>query len=622
MCGIAGIYNLAPGPPPGQDTLQAMTASFRYRGPDEEGYYTDDQVGLGIRRLAIVDIEHGQQPMFSDGRDLVSVCNGEIYNHLDLRARLEARGHPFRTRCDVEVIIPMYRHYGLDGIQHFNGQFGFALYDRARRRLVLARDQMGIAPLFYARVGDTLFFASEIKGLLAHPDMPRAVDPKGLDHILTFPGLVSPQTLFKGVKSLPPGHFLLVENGEMSLHHYWDLDYPAADAIDHSWDEATAAEALEERLSEAVRLRLQADVPVGFYLSGGLDSSLVASLIGRLSPATRHSFSIRFPDAAIDEGVHQHAMVERLNCTHHETAFDTDAISERMQAIVYHAEMPLKESYNTCSLALSEFVHRNGMKVVLTGEGADELLGGYVGYRLDQERQRQGAAPADAADFLEQELQERLWGDPHFFYEKHYYAHRETKQALYADGINQQFSAIDCTAAPLLNTAKLAALHPFHRRSYLDCKLRLADHLLSDHGDRVAYAHSVEARYPFLDLDLITLITTLPPSLLLKEGEEKSLLKRVARGHVPDSIVNRRKFAFVAPGSPHLLQQNTAWIEDMLSTERIRRQGYFNPATVERLKQRYRQPGFSLNTTFEDDWLMIVLTFGILLDTFALPDFA
>ncbi|NQU41034.1 MAG: asparagine synthase (glutamine-hydrolyzing) [Lentisphaerae bacterium] len=621
MCGIAGIHLLAPGPAPERDTLQAMMAPFRYRGPDEEGYYTDAQIGLGIRRLAIVDVAHGQQPMFSDDRRLVSVCNGEIYNHGDLRRTLESAGHHFHTRCDVEVIIPMYRQYGLDGIKQFNGQFGFALYDQSRHRLVLGRDQMGIAPLFYTRIGDTLLFASEIKGILAHPAMRPVVDPRGLDQILTLPGLASPQTLFKNVHSVPPGHFLLVENGEISLHRYWDLDYPPAADCENEWDETAAAEALEERLTEAVRLRLQADVPVGFYLSGGLDSSLIASLIGRLSDEKRHSFSIRFPDPAIDEGTHQHTMVERLNCMHHETLFDADAIGERMRAIVYHAETPLKESYNTCSLALSELVHRNGMKVVLTGEGSDELLGGYVGYRLDEARGPHSLSPPDAEALLEQEVQASLWGDAHFFYEKHYYAHRETKRALYSDAINEQFSTIDCTAGPLLDTTKLAALHPFHRRSYLDCKLRLADHLLADHGDRVAYAHSVEARYPFLDLELIELVKTLPPSLLLKDGKEKSLLKRVARQHLPDSIVDRHKFAFVAPGSPLLLQQGIEWIEDTLSEARIRRQGYFNPATVERLKQRYRQPGFRLNTTFEDDWLMIILTFGILLDTFDLPAF-
>jgi len=594
-----------------------MTEAFRYRGPDEEGYHVGPGVGLGIRRLAIVDIKHGQQPMQSKDRDLVSVCNGEIYNHVALRKTLEQAGHPFRTRCDVEVIIPMYREYGLDFIKQFNGQFGFALYDRAKRRLMLGRDQVGIAPLFYTCVSDTLLFSSEIKGLLQHPVVKPEVDLAGLDQVLTFPGPVSPRTLFKGIQSVPPGHFLLVENGNVTLHRYWDLPYPPADEIDKSWTEESAAEALEEKLREAVRLRLQADVPVGFYLSGGLDSSLIAALINDISTEKRHSFSIRFPDPAIDEGEHQQAMVGRLNCTHHETLFDAEAINTRLRTIVHHAEAPLKESYNTCSLALSKLVHDNGMKVVLTGEGSDELLGGYVGYRLDE--QRAGNGPADAEAFLEQELQEQLWGDSQFFYEKHYYSHRDTRRALYSDAVNSQFDTIDCTREALLDAGKLGRLHPFHRRSYLDCKLRLADHLLSDHGDRVAYANSVEARYPFLDLEVIELIARLPPALLLKDGEEKALLKRVARRYVPDSIIDRRKFAFVAPGTSVLLQQNVDWIEDLLSEERIRQQGYFNPATVERLKQRYRQPGFAVNTTFEDDWLMIILTFGVLLDAFSLP---
>lgn len=622
MCGIAGIFHLTDNVTPERETLVAMTKAFDYRGPDEEGYHAGPGVGFGFRRLAIVDLRHGQQPMYSEDRDIVSICNGEIYNHTALRRTLEQTGHRFRTRCDVEVLIPMYRRYGLDFIKQLNGQFGFALYDRPRRRLMLGRDQIGISPLFYTRIGDTLLFASEIKGLLQHPRVQPEIDLQGLDQVLTFPGPVSPRTLFKGIHSVPPGHFVLIDNNRVSRHRYWDLPYPPADEIDTRWTEDRAAEALEATLREAVRRRLQADVPVGFYLSGGLDSSLIAALINDISQEKRRSFSIRFPDPALDEGVHQQAMVAQLNCTHHETQFDADAISARLKTIVYHAEAPLKESYNTCALALSQLVHANGTKVVLTGEGSDELLGGYVGYRLDEQRGEGGHNTMGAEAFLEQELQDALWGDSAFFYEKHYYAHRETRQALYSEAVNAQFDTIDCTASPPLDTAGLSRLHPFHRRSYLDCKLRLADHLLADHGDRVAYANSVEARYPFLDRDVIELIAALPPNLLLKDGEEKSLLKRIARRYVPAGIVQRRKFAFVAPGSPPLLRQRVDWIEDLLSEARIRRQGYFNPATVERLKQRYRQPEFTVNPTFEDDWLMIMLTFGVLLDAFSLPALA
>lgn len=619
MCGIAGIYRLGPGESPDESVVRDMVSAFAYRGPDEQGFHTGAGVALGLCRLAIMDPEHGQQPMFDRDRGTVSVCNGELFNFRSLRQDLRAHGYRFRTNCDVEVILPMYDRFGPGFVSRFNGQFALAVFDARRDRLVLARDQVGIAPLFYTVAGNLLIFASEIKGILRHPDVDRAVDVRGLDQVLTFPGLVSPQTMFRGIRSLPPGHFLVAEDGKVRVEQYWDLDYPGADAIDDAWDEGRAAAALEEKLARGVELRLQADVPVGFYLSGGLDSSLVAAMISRASDETRHSFSIRFQDPDIDEGQYQQLMARELGSIHHETLFDEDAISERLRDIVRHAETPLRESYNTCSLALSRLVNEHGMKVVLTGEGSDELLGGYVGYRLDEHRENATADPLDAEASLGRELHAFLWGDPDFFYERNYYSHRETRRALYSPALSQGLAEFDCTAAPLFDTERLRAMHPFHRRSYLDCKLRLADHLLADHGDRVAYANSVEARFPFLDLDLIELIRVLPPRLLLKDGEEKHLLRRVAADYVPRTVLDRKKFAFVAPASPDLLREKIEWIEDMLSPERIRKQGYFNAETVERLKQRYRQPGFTLSTTFEDDWLMTILTFGILMDEFDLP---
>lgn len=621
MCGIAGTFDLRPGGnAPAVELLQSLTEPFAYRGPDEAGYHSGPGVGLAVRRLAIMDPENGQQPMYGAGRDVVSVCNGEIFNHLELREKLEASGHRFQTRCDVEVLVPMYRRFGPDFVEQLNGQFAFAVYDRACHRIVLGRDQMGITPLFYTRCGDTLVFASEIKGILQYPGVAREVDLEGLDQMMTFPGLTSPRTLFKGIRSLPPGHILVAGGGRLDVHCYWDLNFPPADAIDPSgYTEEAAADELEAILTRAVERRLQADVPVGLYVSGGLDSSLVASLVRKLSPERRHSFSIRFPSADIDEGSFQKVVVDRIQTEHHETLFDSAAIGDRLHDIVLHAETPLRESYNTCSLALSALVHRNGMKVVLTGEGADELLGGYVGYRLDGERGMQGEGPLDVEALLEREWQERFWGTPGFFYERNYVSHRETRQALYSDAVNARFADVDCTREPLLDTARLAQLHPFHRRSYVDCKMRLADHLLADHGDRVAYANSVEARYPYLDLDLVGFVSRLPPEMFLKDGREKALLRKVGLRHLPEEVPRRGKFAFVAPGTPLLLQAGTEWVEDMLSREQVARGGYFNPETVERLKTRYRQPGFDLSTTFEDDWLMLVLTFSILLETFDLP---
>ncbi|PWC90785.1 asparagine synthase [Azospirillum sp. TSH100] len=624
MCGILGFIGPTLAESEGRRRLAAMADALRHRGPDDEGFFQAPGVGLGFRRLSIVDLVSGNQPVFSTDGTVVSVCNGEIYNHRELRAELEQRGHRFRTRSDTEVLPALYQEYGPEFAARMNGQFAFAVYDLTRRRLVLGRDHVGIAPLFHAEVDGGLAFGSEIKALLRHPDVPRRVDLTGLDQILTFPGPVSPRTLFAGVESLPPGTVLVVDgDGQRRRITYWDLDYPTAAEIDDSRSAEECVEELDAALRQAVRYRLQADVPVGGYLSGGLDSSLIAALVAELTPdVQRHTFSITFQDRRIDESAHQRLMARRLGTLHHETVVGPEQIHAHLTNIVRHAEAPLRESYNACSLILSRMVRDQDMKVVLTGEGADELFGGYVGYRLDVHRAQEEADPTDLDALLEAQLRERLWGDPGFLYEKNYRAAAETRQALYSQAVAKRFAGFDCLNGAPVDVRRLAGRHPFHKRSYLDFKLRMADHLLADHGDRVAFANSVEARYPFLDVNVIDVARRIPPSLMVRDGEEKHLLKRLARRYLPAEIVDRQKFSFVAPSSAVLLRQNIPLVEELLSQERIRRDGYFNPDTVEHLKRLYRQPGRDLNQTFEDDLLMVVLTFGILLDTFELPAFS
>ncbi|MCF7971177.1 MAG: asparagine synthase (glutamine-hydrolyzing) [Methylococcaceae bacterium] len=618
MCGIAGIYQLQQQAPIEQGLLQAMVDSFKYRGPDDDGFYINEQIGLGFRRLSIIDLHSGNQPLTNEDDSLVLICNGEIYNYKELRKDLEAQGHQFKTQCDIEVILHLYEVYGVELLQKLNGQFAFALYDLKQQRLFMARDHVGIAPLFYTVQQQQLLFASEIKALLKVPQLKRQVDLVGLDQMFTFPGMVSPRTIFKDIHALKPGHFILAERGEVKVNTYWDLDYPQQQDLNHNKTEAECLEELDAVLRQAVRYRLNADVPVGFYLSGGLDSSLIAGLIHDLSPEKqRHSFSICFPDKAIDESYYQQLMAQQVNSIHHQTLFDTSHIADHLKQMVYHAETPLKESYNSCSLVLSNLVKQQGLKVVLTGEGADELFAGYVGYRLDQSRTQDDFAE-DLEALLEEQLQQELWGEP-FFYEKNYEAFKETKSALYSAAVLQ--TPIECTQYPLIDQQKFMGRHVSHQRSYLDFKLRMSDHLLADHGDRVAYANSVEARYPFLDINVINCVRNIPPKYLVHNMQEKYILKQLAQRYIPAEVINREKFSFVAPGTPALLRQNIDWIEDLLSYDLIKRQGYFNPDVIERLKTQYRQDGFSINQTFEDDLLFIVLTFNILLEQFALPDY-
>jgi asparagine synthase (glutamine-hydrolysing) len=621
MCGFAGYLDLRRERRIDPAILARMTATLVHRGPDSDGYFIQDDLGLGFRRLSIIDLEGGHQPLYNEDRNIVLVCNGEIFNYRELKSFLIGKGHRFRTNSDVEVLIHLYEEEGPEFINRLNGQFAFVLFDARKSQLLLARDHFGICPLFYACVDGFLLFASEIKALLKHPGVPREVDLTGLDQVISLPGVVSPRTLFKEVKSLKSGHYLVVDGGQFGVREYWDLNYPKIGEASHQKPEIFYIDALDDLLSQSVARRLQADVPVGFYLSGGLDSSLIAAVINRVSPWTqRHSFSVGFTDRSISESQFQRMVAARVQSVHHEIVFDWREISDRLTKMIYHCECPVKETYNTCSIALSEATRRSGISVILTGEGADELFAGYIGYRFDNSGVQRSKAN-NLESRLEEELREKMWGDRNLFYETDFHALRELKTAFYSEGVNQQLRDFELTNFDLVDRDRLRDRCAVHQRSYLDFKLRLADHLLSDHGDRMALANSVEARFPFLDIELVEFAQQIPPELKLKGFSEKYILKKVAEGKVPDRIIQREKFGFRAPGSPYLLQKNIDWIEDMLSSERIKRQGYFNPELVESLKARYTKPDARLHPHLEIDLLMIVLSFGILLEQFGLPDF-
>lgn len=623
MCGITGIYDIKSKYTLERETIASMAEAIKHRGPDETSYLLEDNFGLGFKRLSIIDLKNGHQPFFNHDQSIILICNGEIYNYKELRKELEEKGYPFKTNCDVECIVYLYEEYGTDFIHRLNGQFAFAIVDKKRKRFLLARDQFGICPLFYTILDDVIIFASEIKAILKHPSVRREVDLTGLDQVFTFPGLVSPSTMFKNIISLKAGHFLFVSDGNVSTSEYWDLNYPEENGQCENKPEEYYAERLEEQLLKSVRYRLNADVPVGFYLSGGLDSSVIAGMMRKLnSSASYQSFSIGFPevsDLEYDERRYQRLVVRNVNSQHNEIPFNWADVDSKLREAILFAECPLKETYNTCSLALSKAVKDNGIKVILSGEGSDEFLGGYVGYRFDTQRQKVNHSK-DLSDILEEEMRKKLWGDPGFAYERNELEFVETKKALYSENINKRYKEFDCLRHLEIDKRKLDNRHVFHKRSYLDLKLRLSDHLVSDHCDRVNYANSVEGRYPFLDIELLDFIKTIPPDIKLKGLVEKYILKKVAKKYVPDEIVNRQKFSFVAPGSPQLLRNNIEWVEDILSYETIKKQGYFNPDTIERLKKMYRKDSFKLNLPFDPDLLIVVITFGLFLDVFDMPN--
>jgi asparagine synthase (glutamine-hydrolysing) len=624
MCGFVGCLDLKGRRRLDHAVLDRMTSTLVHRGPDSEGAHLDDGIALGFRRLSIVDLATGDQPLWNEAGTVVVVCNGELYNHRELRAGLEERGHVFRSRSDVEILVHLYEERGAALVDALRGQFAFALWDVRERRLLLARDRFGICPLFYTEADGQLLFASEIKALLVHPAVRRAVDLTGLDQVLALPGLVSPRTLFEGIASLPPGHLATASANGFTTREYWDLCYPNIDEQGDLASEAAAVPALAEAFRAAVADRLIADVPVGFYLSGGLDSSLIAAQVHQLDGGrARHSFSITFPESSISEQPHQLRVAQAVGSEHHETSFDWAQICARWERMIYHCECPVKETYNTCSLALSESARAAGIPVVLTGEGADELFAGYVGYRFDQGRAgERGNLQTDLEQALEAELREQVWGDPDLFYESDILGSREARRELYAEGVAAELERFDCFTTGLVNPERLRGRHPVHQRSYLDVKLRLGDHLLGDHGDRMALASSVEARFPFLDERVVDVACRTTPELKLHGLTEKYVVKRMAAALLPREIVEREKFGFHAPGSPHLLRHRREWLGDHLSPARVRRQGVFDPRAIESLTRLYSAEGFLLNLPFETDLLTVALSFSVWMDVFEMPSLA
>jgi asparagine synthase (glutamine-hydrolysing) len=616
MCGICGFVKFAGAISEGDRSIvEKMNSKLFHRGPDAQEVLLFGNVALGFSRLSIIGLDNGMQPICNEDGSVVLVCNGEIFNYIELRHQLKAKGHLFKTSSDVEVIVHLYEDYGVDFLNLLNGQFAFVLYDKKKELLFCARDQMGIIPFYYGFFRNHFIFGSEIKSIITHPLVDVDVDLVGLDQVFTFAGLISPRTMFKDIHSLENGHYLTVDRlGRITKREYWDLIYPDGE-VACSKPEEYYADALEEVFSRSLALRLRADVPVGFYLSGGLDSSAILMKVAQLAPGiARDAFAIDFAESQLSETQYQTLIAKKSNATLSRKTFYYNDISERLRKAIYHCECPIKETYNTASLSLSESVKGKGIKVILSGEGADEFFAGYVGFRFDAMRSM--SMPLPPVSSLEKSLRDKLWGDPEFFYENNLLNLGREKRRLYSEHVNASFDEIDCLNHPVVNRDRLLNRNSLNKRSYIDYKVRLVDHLVSDHGDRMAMANSVEVRYPFLDKDLVEFSTTIPSQYKLNGFTEKYILKRMASRFVPRPVIEREKFGFVAPGSPYLIQQNIEYINDILSSEAIRRHGYFNPHRVEELKRMYQKEGFSINVPYESDVLITVITFGILLDEY------
>lgn len=615
MCGIAGIAALSPvAVRVDEPAVRRMLPPLRHRGPDGSGVYLDPRgkVGLGHTRLSIIDLEGGAQPLPNEDRSVWVSFNGEIFNYLELREILVKAGHRFHTRSDTEVIVHAYEQYGDEFVQQLNGQFAIALWDASRQRLLLIRDRVGILPLFYTVQNDRLVFASEIKALLQALDHSPRISPASLDQIFTFWATRSPNTLFENIYEIPPGHRLVVEDNQLRESAYWDWNFPEqGDYL--SGSDAELSDQLYALLADATRIRLRADVPVGAYLSGGLDSSALVALIRRHSDAPLKTFSIGFEEKSLDESAFQQQMVEHLDVDHSRIFCRNPDVAEEFPAAVYHAETAILRTAPTPMRRLSGLARASGYKVVLTGEGADEALGGYDLFKEAKIRQFWARRPdSEWRPLLLKALYPYLEtsGAQAKNYLRTFYGigMGDPAQAGFSH-LTRWFTTAQCKvffAAELTEALREDAAerltrqlppafgrwHPFNRAQYLEAKTLLGGYLLCSQGDRMLMANSVEGRFPFLDHRVIEFANRLHPRFKMRALNEKFLLKRAMSPYLPKSIIERYKQPYRAPDIPAFFSSEPpAYVNELLSQEPLRRYGYFDAKKVGFLVNKARRGG-------------------------------
>ena len=600
MCGIAGGADLGREEPVPVQVLEAMLASIRHRGPDDEGTYSARHVALGVRRLAIVDVAGGHQPIANEDGTAWVVLNGEIFNYPALRRRLEERGHRFSTRADTEAIVHAYEEWGDGCVEQLNGQFAFALWDAAGERLLLARDRAGIKPLHYRFEDGLLLFGSEIKALLAHPSVPREMDVQALDQYLTYEHVPVPRTLFKGIWKLPPGHVLSLDRRGLQVRQYWDLRL-ARGENGHRGSEAEWEERFREGLQQAVSLELMSDVPLGVFLSGGLDSSAVSAFMVRETGTRVQSFSIAFEDPSFDESRHARRVAAHLGLQHREEVLTEQAMWELVPRLAETLDEPLGDSSFVPCYLLAQFARRH-VTVALGGDGGDELLAGYstlqahrlTGFynRLPGPLRRRIIAPLVqrmpvshrnlSLDFKAKRFVAAA-GRP--VPERHHLwlgsFSEEEKQDILSPGTRACLQE-DCFGVARDHYERAGCVDELNRVLYMDTKLYLDTDILTK-VDRSSMAHSLEARVPFLNQVMLEIAAEMPLHLKLHGFTRKYLLRRIMRGVLPADIVARPKKGFNMPVARWFRGGLRGLLEETLSEDRLARHGLFQPQAVRRL---------------------------------------
>jgi len=613
MCGIAGILNFN-GERVEPVRLVRMARQVKHRGPDDLGIYTNKLAGLAHTRLSIIDLASGQQPMHNEDKSLSIVFNGEIFNYIELKNDLIKKGVTFRTQSDTEVLLRLYERKGEECVHDLNGQWAFAIWDSKREKLFLSRDRLGVRPLFYTVSNGAFLFASEIKSIFSVPGVPREIDPVALDQIFTFWVSIPPRTIFKHILELPPGNSLTVQNKQISIRPYWNLDFsPVAKGMDSAsaTEEQYAAELLD-LLIDATRIRLRSDVPVGAYLSGGLDSSLVTAMIKKFTSTPLKTFSVTFDDAEFDESEYQNEVTRFLGTDHHQVHCTYDDIARIFPDVIWHTEKPILRTAPAPLYILSQLVRDHGYKVVLTGEGSDEMFGGYDIFK--EAKIRRFCAAQDGSTFrplLYRRLypyQQGIQRQPDTYLSAFFQARSHELKSeffshlrrweltsklklFFSDDIKSQVGSRD--SSDVLRDElppNYFAWDSFCQAQYLEAAYLLPGYILSSQGDRVAMAHSVEGRFPFLDYRVVEFAARIPSYLKMKVLNEKYLLKRCSNGLVPSCVSNRPKQPYRAPDGKSFFQgRQHDYVDALLSAERVRQDGLFNPLAVESLVEKFRR---------------------------------
>ncbi|MGI0076080.1 MAG: asparagine synthase (glutamine-hydrolyzing) [Nitrosopumilaceae archaeon] len=619
MCGIAGFFfrkdhHTA-------EKLGLMISQVRHRGPDGFGFYNDNLTGLAHARLSIIDLAGGNQPIHNEDQTVWCVFNGEIFNYIELRHLLEKLGHIFYTNSDTEVIVHLYEEYGVVRMmKHLRGQFAIALWDTKIKTGFLLRDRLGIRPLYYTQQNGTLFFASEVKSLFAIPELRTEISHQKLAEVFTFWTTLPPDTIFDGIKELPEGHYLVFdETYKIGIVKYWDHDFQLHRDV-YSVDDYI--EPLKELLIESIRLRLRADVPVGAYLSGGLDSSSIVALIKNYCTNDLRTFSIEFEDGDFNESAYQQEVVKMLDVNHTRFSCSYKDVVDNFPKAVWHAEKPMLRTAPVPMMLLSKMVRDSGYRVVLTGEGADETLMGYDIFREDKvrrfaqaypnERDKLGAMLSTMYQWVEKDLAKlnafretfvRMSKDnPSIPYFSHIPRWRTT-------GATRNFFSSDTTQAingfelnnfvKWLDISGINASDPSHSAQYIEYHTLLSGYLLSTQGDRPGMANAIEGRYPFLDHHFVEFCDKLPPEMKLNGMDEKYLLKCAMKELIPESVRMRKKQPYRAPDAISFFNQELPeYVTELLASDCISRYNYFNASGVAGLLAKLQA---GKNITFKDD---------------------